>query len=91
VGARRTCIWRRTLLERLKSDPEFNAPVQASMREEMDKINSYALSIFEQQDPGVICRRALEKMQNASVDELRKVVEDTYQKYRDAGQATKSE
>lgn len=81
----------RPLLERLKSDPEFNAPVQASMREEIDKINSYGLSIFRQQDPGIICRRALEKMQNATVDELRKVVEDTYQKYRDAGQVRKSE
>jgi vacuolar-type H+-ATPase subunit E/Vma4 len=80
----------RPLLEKLKGDPEFNAPVQASMREDMDKINSYGLSIFKQQDAGVVCRRALEKMQNATVDELRKGVEDTYQKYREAGQKTKS-
>ena len=80
----------RPLLERLSSDPEFNMPVPESMREEIAKANSQALSMFKQQDPGTTCRRALERIRNATVDELRKVVEDTYRNYRDAGQARKS-
>ena len=79
------------LMEKLKNDPEFNAPVQESMRQEIAKANSYALSIFKQQDPGITCRTGLENIQNATVDGLRKVVEDTYQKFRGAGQVKNSE
>lgn len=79
------------LREELKNDPEFNAPVQESMRQEIAKANSYALSIFKQQDPGITCRTGLANIQNATVEGLRKVVEDTYQKYRGAGQAKSSE
>jgi hypothetical protein len=79
------------LMEALKSDPEFNAPVQESMRQEMARADSYAFGIFKQQDPNVVCRRALTNIQNATVEELRKVVEDTYRKYRDAGKVDSSE
>lgn len=81
----------RPLLERLSSDPEFNMPVPESMREEIAKTNAQALSKFMQQDPELTCRRALDRMRNVTVEDLRRLVEDTYQTYRDAGQVRKSE
>lgn len=81
----------KSLKEKLENDPEFNSPVQESMRQEIARANSYALSIFRQRDPDVACRTGLENMQNATVEDLRKVIEDTYQKFRGAGQAKNAE
>lgn len=75
------------LTEVLKSDPAFNAPVQESMREEMARVDEYGLSTFKQEDPDVVCRTALANIRNATVDELRAVVLDTYRIYRGAGEA----
>lgn len=76
----------RPLLERLKDDPELNAPVQDSMRQEIAESQLRAMNIFKQQDPGVICRNSLENIRNATVDELRKVVEDNFQSVRGVAQ-----
>lgn len=81
----------RPLMEKFKDDPEFNAPVQEAMRKGVAKAHSDALNIFKQRDPEVTCRTGLENMQNATVDSLCKVVEDTYQKFRNAGQVNSSE
>ncbi len=79
------------LMEELKHDPEFNAPVQERLRQEIATANSYALNIFKQQDPVITCRVALQNIKNATAENLRKVVEDTYQKFRSSGQAEGSE
>lgn len=81
----------RPLMVKFKDDHEFNAPVQEAMRQEVAKAHSDALNIFKGRDPEVTCRTALENMQNATVDGLRQVVEDTYRKFRNAGQVNRSE
>ncbi len=70
------------LMEELKNDPDFNEPVQESFRQEIERTNSYALNIFKQQDPGITCRTALKNIENATVGDLQKMVEDTYRKLR---------
>lgn len=79
------------LMAQLGNDPEFNAPVQEAMRDEIAKINSRALDMFKQQDPTITCRTGLTNIQNATVEGLRDVVEETYRRYRDAGQAKNPE
>lgn len=81
----------KSIVERLRDDPEFNAPVRESMRQAMAEVDANVLNIFQQQDADITCRTALMNIQNATVDELRKVLEDTYQKFRSAGQARNAE
>lgn len=80
-----------SVTQRLRNDPEFNAPVQESMRQEMAEVNANALNLFQQQDADITCRTALMNIQNATVDDLRKVLEDTYRTFRSAGQAGNAE
>lgn len=70
------------LMEELKNDPGFNEPVQESFRQRIETTHLYAMNIFKQQDPGITCRTALENIENATVGDLQKVVEETYQKFR---------
>lgn len=79
------------LMEKLSNDPGFNAPVDEKLRQDMQNVNAHGLSMFKQQDPGPSCRRLLAKIQGATVEELRKVVEDTYQGYLDTAKAKKAE
>jgi hypothetical protein len=81
------------LMERFKNDPEFNAPVEESFRQKVVDVHTHALSILKQHDPdpNTTCRTILANIQNANVDILRKVIEDTYQKFRDAAPAQESE
>ena len=68
------------LIEKLDSDPNFNAPVQEDVRQEMAKLESHAMATIKQHDPVVICNSALKNMQSATVEILRPVVEDNYRK-----------
>ncbi|MBL8263963.1 MAG: hypothetical protein JNM58_16235 [Xanthomonadaceae bacterium] len=81
------------LMERLKNDPEFNAPVEESFRQKITDVHTHGLSILRQHDPdpNTTCRTILTNIQNANVDTLRKVIEDTYQKFRDTAPAQESQ
>lgn len=81
----------RPLMEKLRNDPAFNAPVDEKLRQDMQNVNAHGLSMFKQQDPGPTCRRVLAKIQGATVEELRKAVEDTYQGYMDSAKAKNQE
>jgi hypothetical protein len=75
------------LMDKLRNDPEFNAPIEESMRQNIAGAHARGLSILKQQDPNTTCRTILANIQNATVDGLREVIEDTYQKFRDAAPA----
>jgi len=81
----------RPLMEKLSNDPAFTAPVDEKLRQDMLNVNAHGLSMFKQQDPGPTCRRVLAKIQGATVEELRKAVEGTYQGYLDTAKAKKPE
>lgn len=72
------------LMDKFKDDPEFNAPVEERMRQGIADVNAHGLSIIKQQDADTTCRKILANIQSATVDGLRKVIEDTYQKFRAA-------
>ena len=72
------------LMTQLNDDPEFNAPIEESMRQNIADAHARGLSTLKQQDPNTTCRMILANIQNATVDGLREVIEDTYQKFRDA-------
>lgn len=71
----------RPLMARLKDDSEFNSPVEDVMRQRVLNFTISALGKFKQQDPNVTCRTVLANIEGATVDDLSKVVEDTYRDY----------
>ena len=79
------------MMDRFKDDPEFNAPVEERMRQDIADINARGLSILKQQDADTACRRVLANIQNATADDIRKAAEDAYQKFREAAAAQESQ
>lgn len=76
------------LRDKLRNDPEFNAPLEESLRQQVVNATSHGLGILKQQNPDTTCRTILANIQSATVDALRKVVEDDYQNYLGAAQVT---
>jgi hypothetical protein len=73
-----------SLEERHKNDPEFNAPADEWFRREVTEAHLHGLTLLKQQDPDVICPNILANMRDGTVDEIRNVLGDTYEKYRPA-------
>lgn len=72
------------VIETHKDDPEFNAPLEDSLREEITNSHVQGLTLLKQQDPRVICPNVLENMKHGTVDELRGVLEETFDKFSPA-------